>query len=113
MEFSYEGIGQVTATFAAGKDIEPGMAVAITANGTVGLGADGGKLCGVVLTAHNGMAAVQIGGMVEVAYTGTAPTVGWSALALNGAGAVKTASGGVSCLVAAVDTVGGTAVIKL
>ena len=91
------------------------MAVTLTDDGTVGLGADGGLPCGVVLGGvRDGAAAVQIGGAVKAAYSGTAPKAGWQGLALDGTGGVRTAAtGGLNCLVLAVDEDEGIAVIKL
>ena len=117
MDICFEGIGQVAATFKAdGSAVLPGMAVTLTDNGTVGLGADGGALCGVVLGGvRGGAAAVQIGGAAKVSYSGTtAPAAGWQSLALDGAGGVKTVTtGGLNCLVLAVDKDEKSAVIRL
>ena len=114
MEISFEGIGQVAATFMAEEGVQPGMAAAMTADSTIGVGEAGGALCGVVLGVKNGMAAVQVGGMAQVGWSGTAPAIGMNTLAVDGAGKVKTVStGGVSCLVVSVNTGDSTAVIKL
>ena len=115
MDICFEGLGQMTATFQVdGGDVRPGMAVAITGNGAVGLDADGGVPCGVVLGGvRAGAAAVQIGGAVKMGYTGTAPEAGWQELACDGQGGVKTAAGGLKCLVLAVDEDEKTVVVKL
>jgi len=114
MEISFEGIGQVAATFAVQDNVEVGMAVAMTGDGTVGLGKAGDAPCGVVLSTKNGMAAVQVSGMACVGYSGTAPTVGWGMIAGDGTGKIKTATAnGVTCLVVSVNTADSTAVIKL
>lgn len=117
MEICFEGVGQVAATVqVSGENVQPGMAVTLTDNGTVGLGADGGALCGVVLGGvRGGAAAVQIGGAAKVSYSGTtAPKAGWQQLALDGAGGVKiVTTGGLNCLVLTVDTDAKTAIIKL
>ena len=114
MEISFEGIGQVAATFAVTDDIQPGMAVALTGDSTVGLGKAGDAPCGMVLSVKNGMAAVQIAGMAKVGYSGTAPAVGYGIIAGDGAGKIKTAtSGGINCLIVSVNTTDSTAVIKL
>ena len=114
MEFSFEGIGQVAATFLVNGDIQPGMAVALTADSTVGMGKAGDAVCGVILSAKNGMGAVQIGGMVKVGYSGTAPAIGMGTIAVDGTGKIKTVtSGGISCLIVSVNTDDSTAVIKL
>ena len=125
MDICFEGVGQVAATFKAGEGVKPGMAVAMTGNGTVGLGTAGDLPCGVLLGGvRGGAAAVQIGGAAEVAYSGdTAPTAGWQELVLDGAGGVrlankvadqtagKTVESGLHCLVLTVDTTAKTAVV--
>ena len=120
MELSYEGIGQVAATFASQQTQEAplaiGHAVTLTAADTVGLGSAGGALCGVIVGLEkDGKAAVQVAGFATVAYTGsTAPTVGWTGLTVDGDGGVQTAgTGGRGCLVVRVDSAAKTAVIKL
>ena len=116
MDICFEGIGQMVATFATEKTLAPGRAVTLKDSGTVKLGEGGGSpLCGVTVGAErNGAVAVQIGGVVEVKYSGTKPTVGWQKLACDAEGNVTTNGGdGVSCLVLAVDEGGKTAVIKL
>ena len=114
MEISFEGIGQVAATFAAADDVQPGMAVVLTGDSTVGLGEDGSLPCGTVLSVKNGMAAVQVSGMVKVGYSGTAPAVGWGMITSDGTGKVKAVtSGGGPCLIVSVNTDDSTAVIKI
>lgn len=120
MEISFEGIGQAAATFAAAqtqeKPLAVGHAVALTAAGTVGLGAAGAAPCGVILSLEeDGRAAVQVDGFAQVAYSGqTAPAVGWGALGVDGSGGVQAVTtGGRPCLIVSVDTGAKTAVIKL
>ena len=114
MDICFEGVGQAAATFLVdGEDLQPGMVVALTGSGTVGLGVDGDEPCGVLLGGvRAGAAAVQIGGAVKVGYTGADPAAGWQELACDGQGGVK-AGGGLKCLVLAVDEDEETAVIKL
>ena len=116
MDICFEGVGQTAATFQVEGEVQPGMAVALTQSGTVSKGAADALPCGVVLgNVRGGAAAVQIGGAARVSYSGdTAPAVGWQALGCDGAGGVKTVTtGGLNCLVLAVDTTAKTAVIKL
>lgn len=116
MDICFEGIGQTTATFQVSGQVQPGMAVTLTASGTVAKGAANALPCGVVLgSVRGGAAAVQIGGAAKVSYSGdTAPAAGWQALACDGAGGVTAVTtGGLKCLVLAVDTTAKTAVIKL
>lgn len=113
MDICFEGVGQVAATFRVeGENVRTGMAVSLTGDGTVGLGSDGDAVCGVLLgSVRGGAAAVQIGGVAQVDYSGTAPKVGWQELACDGNGGVKTKAGGAKCLVLAVDEK--SAVVKL
>ena len=115
MDICFEGIGQVAATFQVdGETAEPGMAVTLTDYGTVSLGSDGDAPCGVLLGGvRGGAAAVQIGGVAKVNYSGTVPGAGWQELACDGKGGVKTAASGLKCLVLAVDKGDSTAVIKI
>lgn len=118
MSISFEGIGEVMATFLKDEDstVKPGQVVCITGNGEVGLGTAGTVPCGVAATvSKDGYVGVQIGGLAEVAYSGdTAPTAGWNTLAADGAGGVSIpAKGGASYLVVSVDTTAETALVKL
>ena len=115
MDICFEGVGQVAATFQVdGETAEPGMVVTLTDYGTVSLGADGDTPCGVLLGGvRGGAAAVQIGGVAKVGYSGTAPAAGWQELACDGKGGVKAAAGGMKRLVLAVDQGDSTVVIKL
>lgn len=122
MSISFEGIGQVTATFMAeavedAQDrVLPGMAVALTGDGTVGKGEAGDLPCGVALSVEeDGAAAVQIGGLMSVSYSGTtAPAVGYNTVACDGDGGITVVDGdGLSCLTVSVDGDSQTAVIKL
>lgn len=113
MRVSFEGVGQVCATFLSGKLTE-GHVVKLTENGTVGACASDEAFCGVAVCCKDDACTVQVGGFVSVKYSGTAPTIGWRNLAADGKGGVKTAgTGGVSCLVADVDTTAKTMTIML
>ena len=123
MELSFDGIGQVAATFQTEAQeaedtakLATGHVVALTAANTVGFGTAGAAPCGVVLALEGDQtAAVQVEGFARVSYSGAAaPAVGWSILGVDGDGGVQTAStGGRSVLVVQVDDAAKTAVIKL
>lgn len=131
MSISFEGIGEMTATFLKDEDstLKPGQVVCITGNNTVGLGTAGTVPCGVAATvAKDGYVGVQIGGLAEVAYSGTtAPTAGWNTLAADGNGGVKVVAASTNTqssestssttgrhyLAVSVDTTAKRAVIKL
>lgn len=117
MSISFEGIGEVIATFQVEEDggVTAGDVVTVTGDGEVGLGISGGQFCGVAVNvAEDGAAGIQIAGLAVVHYTGTAPAVGYDILTADGAGNVMTAAeNGFTYLVAAVDEAAKTAVIKL
>ena len=113
-KISFDGIGEVVATFTCGKDVKAGQVVKLTGNGAVDACSDGDRFCGVALTAEDGYAAVQVGGLVKVTAT-SGLTAGWNKLLANSAGGVKqdsaqTPTGG-DYLVISVDSSG--AVLRL
>lgn len=111
---SFEGIGQWAATFVC-QGVEEGQLVKISENGAVAACAAGEDFCGRVLAVGRDGAAcsVALGGMVTTPYTGTAPALGWSGLAADGSGGVKTADSGRKHLVADVDETGNTVTFVL
>lgn len=112
MNVSFQGIGQVCATFLCG-DVKAGQVVKVTDKGTVGPCADNDPFCGVVMTAKGGGCSVQVEGFATVSFSGAAPAAGFAKLAANGSGGVKTAADGQSYLVVDADTAGKTVTIKL
>ena len=117
MDICFEGVGQVAATFRVEnkENVQAGMAVTLKDSGTVGLGANGSAMCGVLLgSVRGGAAAVQIGGVAKVGYSSGKPEVGWQGLACDGQGKVTTGGeSGMKCLVLAVDEDEKTVVVKL
>ena len=102
-EISFEGIGQVMATFHAQEGVTAGQVVKVTANGTVAGCAAGDDFCGVALNVRGGCAGVQLGGFVTLKCAGT-ESAGYMNLCADGNGGVKAAeSGGKTVLVASVD----------
>lgn len=113
-KFSFEDIGAVMVTFAAGDDVKGGQAVKLSGNAAVAACADGDMFCGVALEPREGGAAVQVKGFVTVPCSGGL-TVGWAALAADGQGGVRPAAAaetGVTALVVSVSG-DGTAVLCL
>lgn len=104
MSVSFGGTAEVVLSFEAGTTLTAGYPVALSGNKKVSNAADGAVPMGIALHERCGVAAVQLKGYVELPYSGTAPALGWSVLVSNGAGGVKTASAGLSCLVINVDT---------
>ena len=116
MSVCFDGIGEMVATFhvAEGGEVLVGDAVTLTDGATVGMGASGNVLCGIVTCVdEDGCAAVQVGGFAQAGYTGTAPTVGMNALCVDGKGGILVKSGGMNCLVVSVDTHDKTCIVKL
>ena len=113
MSISYEGIGQVLATFQVERGTEVG-AVVMTKNNTVGMGEMGACPCGVLIhKEEDNMGAVQLEGMVEVTFSGHAPTVGYAAFICDGYGNLLQDDNGRQLLVVSVDEENETMVIKL
>ena len=105
-KISFEDIGAVVATFAAGEDVVGGQVVKVTGEGTVGPCGDGEAFCGMAFQPRKGMAAVHVKGFLTVSTTGTL-TLGWVDLAADGKGGVKKASsGGVTALVVSTSDTG-------
>ena len=107
---SFEGIGEVAATFACGEGVKAGQVVKLT-----GADGDGERFCGVALSAGEGFAAVQLGGLIRVAASGGALSEGWNRLLADGSGGVRpdsaeTPTGGEYLVVRAES---GGAVIRL
>ena len=108
MKISFEGIGQWAATFACSGGMAEGQVVKVSANGEVSACTDGDSFAGVaaVVGRDSAACAVALGGMVSVAYTGSAPALGWSGLVANGTGGVKADADGHKYLVVDVDKTG-------
>ena len=88
MSVSFEGVGQVCATF-LGDGLTEGHVVKLTGNGTVGNCDAGDPFCGVAICCKDDACTVQVCGFITVGYSGSAPAVGWTALAADGNGGVK------------------------
>lgn len=95
MTYSYEGIGQVVATFMVNEPVAEGQIVKIAATGTVGPCAAGDAFCGKVkVAARDGLGcAVALRGLVTASYSGSTPNLGWCEMASDGSGGVSYKSG--------------------
>lgn len=111
-QVSFEDIGNVTATFAAGEGVRGGQVVKLTGNGTVGPCQAGDAFCGVALEPRRGGCGVQVKGFVSVSCTGTL-ALGWASLSADGRGGVQAAdsAAGVPALVVSAEE--GSAVLCL
>ncbi len=103
-KISFEGIGEMVATFACEEGVGVGQVVKMTANGTVGPCGAEDDFCGVALSAQDGYAAVQVAGLATV-QTAEELTVGWAVLSADGAGGVSAGeTGGRQMLVVWADS---------
>ena len=117
----FKDIGANGVSFASAltRGTDEGKVVKPTAAGTVGLCTAGDNFIGVVRTIDGAdkLAVVQTKGFVTVAYSGTAPALGYQALEADGNGGVQAvsspAAGDTYCWVVAVDTGAGTLTLQL
>ena len=112
MKVAFEEIGRVAATFAAEAG-EAGQVCKMADNGKVAVCADGEAFIGLMEGIRNGFCGVQLHGFAEVAYTGTAPALGFAKLAADGNGGVKVSATGREYLVVCVDENAMKAIIEL
>lgn len=107
---SFEGIGELAATFAAEDGVKPGQVVKLSGNGTVAPCGDGEAFCGVALSCGDGFAAVQLRGFARLPMK-TAAQAGRRALVADGAGGVKEGSAGETYLIVTTDGADVTALL--
>lgn len=115
MSVSFQGVGQVCATFLGGG-LSEGAVVKMSGRGTVGACGDGDGFCGMAVCCKDDACCVQVGGFMTAGYSGTVPGVGWAELCANGSGGVRCAAEsdkGVRCLVADADTAAKTVTFML
>ena len=112
MNVSFNGIGQWCATFLAGE-ISEGSVVKVSDQGTAAACAAGDAFCGVAVAGGKGACTVQMGGFVTVPYSDTVPTLGYTGLAADGTGGVKTSAEGTKYWVVASDSNAKTVTILL
>lgn len=103
MKVSFEGIGEVFATF-YNNGAADGQPVKISGNGEVSPCSAGEKFSGIAVAPGEEYTGVVIGGCITVPYSGTAPALGHTALVADGNGGVKSGAGGNSHTVINVDT---------
>jgi len=111
--FSYEEIGNVTATFFSEDELKEGGLAELNGSQTVCECTEGHKFCGVTRTCRDGVVAVQLRGFVKVPYSGPLP-LGYGDVVADGKGGIKDGNGnGVSVMVISTDYDERTAVIWL
>lgn len=104
MSVSYQAIAQDCASFFASTTVKAGNLCIMNVNSTVRNCSAGEAFHGVVQFVRESLASVVVRGFVTVKYTGTAPTVGYCALAAAGATTVQITDGAREYLVVNVDT---------
>ncbi len=104
MKTAFHGLGQEFITYqTTAEAADAGKVCKPSGDGMAAVCASGEEFFGVISHVRDGAAGVQTAGYVELAYTGTAPSVGWTGLVANGTGGVKTGDGH-EFLVISVDT---------
>lgn len=86
---TFDSIHETYVTFNADEGLEAGSVCKITGDSAVGACADGEEFCGVARQVRGGLAGVVLGGFCRLAYSGTAPTCGMTALCADANGGVK------------------------
>jgi len=109
MAIAFNGFNETLATFQADGTLTAGAPVKASANRTVSGCAANNVFLGVCKEQTGPYAGVQLTGYARLPYSGAAPAVGYTQLAADGSGGVKTvSSGGRFYDVLEVDTAGGT-----
>ena len=108
MNISFAGFNENSVTFICSEDVVAGKVVKITDNGTVSDCADGDTFCGIATDVRSDCATVQLTGYTRLPYSGSAPSLGYTALVADGNGAVTAGEGGRTYLVTDVDTTDNT-----
>ena len=103
MAISFGSIGEKYVTFLAADSAKKGEVCKVSTNCTAAGCAAGDEFCGLVREVEGGRAGVQLGGYMEVAFSGTMPSVGYATLAADGNGGVKSAQSGKKCLIVFAD----------
>lgn len=108
MNVSFSGFNEKSTTFICSEDVTAGSVVKVTENGTVSVCSNGDAFCGVVTDVRSDCATVQLTGYIRMPYSGTAPALGYTAIAADGNGAVTANEGGRTYLVTDLDTTDNT-----
>ena len=93
MNVSFDEIGRLAVTFAAGEALEAGQVCKLDESGKAVPCADGERFCGIAEGIRKGFAAVQVAGFARVSCEDAAVKAGYVNLCADGAGGVKSGSG--------------------
>lgn len=113
MSISFDSIGQQCVTASADTSLVAGAVCKFSSNSAVSACADGNPIHGFVENIHGKNATVTVRGFVTAAYSGTAPNVGYCALAGAASNKVKALSGAKEYLVVHVNTAKNTVTFLL
>ena len=113
MSISFDSIGQQCVTASADTSLVAGAVCKFSSNSAVSACADGNPIHGFVENIRGKSATVTVRGFVTATYSGTAPTVGYCALAAAAANKVKVLSGAKEYLVVNVNTTKNTVTFLL
>ena len=91
---SFEGVGEVAATFYAAEGVKAGEVVRVCGDATVGPCGAGERFDGAALSLRGGCAGVQTGGFAAVRCSDSTVTVGYVSLTADGGGGVRKAGDG-------------------
>lgn len=111
MELAFNGFHQHITTMEGAVEI--GDLVAVSANGQVTKANADQDFVGICVSKRDQLAGIQLYGTAEIAYTGTAPALGYTGLTCAGNNAVKASANGRKLLVLSVDSAAARAVIIL
>lgn len=111
MNLAFSGLGEVVGTFSG--SVEVGDIITIGANASVTKAVADKDIMGVCVSTRGKLVGIAIRGTCELAYTGTAPNVGYNLLNTSGDNAIKVSASGKSFLVLNVDTVTKKVVVLL
>lgn len=104
MSVSFNGFAEEIITLKMTERAEKGAPVTLSASSTASPSQADEQFAGFLAAApKGGYAGVQVGGFVKAPYSGAAPAPGYAALAADGSGGVKSASGGPLRLVLEID----------
>ena len=103
MNVSFSGFNEKSTTFISAANVTVGSVVKITENGTVANCANGDIFCGVATDVRSDCATVQLTGYIRLPYSGSAPSLGYTALVADGNGAVAVGENGKTYLVTDID----------
>ena len=90
MNVSFSGFNEKSATFNCTESVAAGKAVKVSENGTVAPCTSGDVFCGIATDVRSNCATVQLEGYIRASYSGSAPALGYTALAADGNGDVDT-----------------------